>query len=102
MMVIELLYHLSGHKCFQYYYEMEVLKGSLRRYFPKAPSYNRFVELKSRILMALIAYLHLCRIGLMLQIYYADSIVLSVCHNRRIYQHRVECLQTVHAAVKPA
>ena len=59
MMVIELLYHLSGHKCFQYYYEMEVLKRSLRRYFPKAPSYNRFVELKPRILMALIAYLHL-------------------------------------------
>jgi hypothetical protein len=77
MMVIELLYHLSRHKCFQYYYEMEVLKGSLRRYFPKAPSYNRFVELKPRILMALIAYLHLCRIGLMLQIYYADGTVAS-------------------------
>ena len=45
MMVIELLYHLSRHKCFQYYYEMEVLKRSLRRYFPKAPSYNRLLNL---------------------------------------------------------
>ena len=89
MMVIELLYHLSGHKCFQYYYEMEVLNGSLRHYFPKAPSYNRFVELKPRMLMALIAYLHLCRTGLMLQLYYADSTVLAVCHNRRIHQHKV-------------
>ena len=89
MVVIELLYHLSGHKCFQYYYEMEVLKGSLHSYFPKAPSYNRFVELKPRMLMALIAYFHLCRVGLMLQLYYADSTVLAVCHNRRIHQHKV-------------
>ncbi len=56
---------------------MKVLKDLLRRYFSKAPSYNRFVELKPRILMALIAYLHLCRIGLMLQIYYADGTVAS-------------------------
>jgi hypothetical protein len=89
MMCIELMYHLSGHKCFQYYYEMEVLNGSLKSYFPKAPSYNRFVELKPRMLIALIAYLHLCCIGRMVEIFYADSTVLTVCHNRRIHSHRV-------------
>lgn len=49
MMTIEMLYHRSGHKCFQYYYEQEVLGGSLGSYFPSAPSYNRFIELKPRM-----------------------------------------------------
>jgi len=39
MMCIELMYHLSGYKCFQYYYQQVVEKGSLRSYFPKAPCY---------------------------------------------------------------
>src|SRR3954451_16709088 len=89
MMTLEILYHLSGYKCFEYFYRQEVLQGALKSYFPKAPSYNRFVELKPRMLIALIAYLHLCCIGRMVEIFYADSTVLTVCHNRRIHSHRV-------------
>ncbi len=89
LMTIEILYHRSGHKCFQYYYQQEVLAGSLHSYFPQAPSYNRFIELKPRMLLALIAYLHLLRLGALLGIYYGDSTTLTVCHNRRIKQHRV-------------
>ena len=47
MMCIEILYHHSGYKCFQYYYEQEVEKGYLKSYFPDAPSYNRFVSIKA-------------------------------------------------------
>ncbi len=93
MMTIEILYHRSTHKCFQYYYEQEVLAGSLLSYFPQAPSYNRFVELKPRMLVALIAYLHCLRLGALLGIYYGDSTTLSVCHNRRIGQHKVFAYQ---------
>ena len=89
MVTLEVLYHRSGHKCFQYYYEQEVLEGSLRSYFPAAPSYNRFVELKPRLLLPLIAYLHCLRLGALLGIYYGDSTPLAVCHNRRIKQHQV-------------
>jgi len=39
MMCIEILYHHSGYKCFQYYYEQEVEKGYLKSYFPGAPGY---------------------------------------------------------------
>jgi hypothetical protein len=88
-MTIEMLYHRSSHKCFQYYYEQEVLDGELRSYFPQAPSYNRFVELKPRMLLALIGYLHCLRLGALLGIYYGDSTALVVCHNRRIGQHKV-------------
>jgi hypothetical protein len=89
MMTLEILYHLSGHKCFEYYYEHEVLQGSLKSYFPAAPSYNRFVELKPRMLVALICYLHCLRLGAFLGLYYADSTALKVCHNRRIHCHKV-------------
>ena len=89
MMTIEILYHRSAYKCFEYYYEEEVLKGSLRSYFPAAPSYNRFVELKPRMLAALICYLHCLRLGAFIGLYYGDSTPLSVCHNRRIRQHKV-------------
>jgi Transposase DDE domain len=89
MMTIEILYHLSGHKCFEYYYRQEVLQGSLKSYFPHAPSYNRFVELKPRMLVALIGYLHCLRLGRLLGLYYADSTALKVCHQRRIHSHRV-------------
>jgi hypothetical protein len=50
MMTLEIVYHLSGHKCFEYFYVQEVLHGNLHTYFPHAPSYNRFVELKPRML----------------------------------------------------
>lgn len=40
-------------------YEQEVEKGFLKSYFPVAPSYNRFIQLKPRMLLYLIFYLNL-------------------------------------------
>ena len=42
IMTILILYHLSGMKCFEYYYREVVLK-ILKKDFPKAPSYEWFV-----------------------------------------------------------
>jgi len=89
MMCIELLYHLSGFKCFQYYYEQGVKKGALQSYFPNAPSYNRFVQLKPRILSLMALYLNCCRLGRLCGLYYADSTSIAVCHNRRIHSNKV-------------
>jgi Transposase DDE domain len=89
MMCIEILYHLSGYKCFQYYYQQLVEQGALKSYFPAAPSYSRFVQLKPRMLPLLIMYLNCCRIGQLCGLYYADSTSLAVCHNRRIHSNRV-------------
>ncbi len=50
MMTIEIMCHLSGYKCFGYYYHQAVGTGCLRAYSPKAPSYSRSVQLKPRIL----------------------------------------------------
>jgi hypothetical protein len=89
MMTIEILYHRSGSKCFEYFYEQEIRKGSLQSYFPSAPSYSRFVQLKPRMLLALICYLHCLRLGTRLGIYYGDSTTLKVCDHHRIHNHKV-------------
>ena len=83
------MYHLSGYKCFQYYYEEEVVKGALKKYFPDAPGYSRFIQLKPRILMLIVLYFQCCRLGRLCGLYYADSTSLSVCNNRRIHSHKV-------------
>jgi Transposase DDE domain len=89
MLCIEIVYHLSGYKCFQYYYEDAVEKGALKDYFPNAPSYSRFIQLKPRIITLIVLYLQCCRLGSLCGLYYADSTSLSVCNNRRIHSHKV-------------
>jgi hypothetical protein len=82
-------YHLSGYKCFEYYYR-QVIQGSYASYFPKAPSYEGLVQLISGcyVLMGLWS-LHCClrchREGL----YFIDSKQLPVCHLKREHSHRV-------------
>ena len=87
-MCILIVYHPSGMKCFQYYYQEVVLK-QLKTYFPSAPSYNRFVELIPRSTMALFLFVNLVRRGQATGCYFADSKKLPVCKNLRIPSHRV-------------
>jgi hypothetical protein len=63
---------------------------TLKSYFPKQISYERFVFSLLRILPGLYVFLHHYtlqsqRTGL----YFIDSKQLPVCHNRRIHSHRV-------------
>ena len=88
MMAIEIFYHLQGSKCFKYYYN-NFVEAHLKEYFPGVPSYNRFVQLKPRLLLYLFCFILACRLGASTGIYYVDSSKLSVCHNLRIRQHRV-------------
>lgn len=88
IMTIEILYHLSGHKCFKYYYKNLVLP-SLISYFPNLISYNRFVELKPRINLYLFAFINLCLLGAKTGVSYIDSTKLVVCHNLRIHSNKV-------------
>jgi len=89
IMTIEIMYHLSGYKCFEYYYHQVVEAGCLRAYFPKAPSYSWFVQLKPRILPLMVMYLQCCRLGMLCGLYYADSTTIKACNNRRIHSNKV-------------
>jgi hypothetical protein len=64
--------------------------GELRSFFPRALSYQRFVELIPRVAVPLYLFCQWCcwraqKTG----IYFADSKKLPVCDNRRIHSNRV-------------
>lgn len=87
IMTIVVLFHLSHYRTFKDFYH-ECVLFHLREYFPELVSYNRFVELQSSVVMPLVAYLTTRR-GQETDLYFVDSTPLRVCHNRRIYKHRV-------------
>jgi len=88
VMTIIVLFHLSGYRCFKWYYQREVCVH-MRAYFPTPVSYNRFVELTGYALLPLILYTQVFRRGKCSGISFVDSTVVKVCHNRRIYGHKV-------------
>jgi hypothetical protein len=88
IMCILILYHHSGMKCFQYYYQQVVLKSMLS-YFPSSPCYGRFVQLIPRCMMPLLMFVNFSRVGRLVGCYFADSKKLPVCDNLRIKSNRV-------------
>jgi hypothetical protein len=87
IMTIIILYHSSHFKNFKTFYNGVVL-SHLNKYFPGAPTYQRFIELTSRVFMLLTFY-SLSKTGKLTGIYYIDSTSLPVCHNKRIKRHKV-------------
>lgn len=83
------LYHLSGYKCFEYFYTEGVLK-TLKTEFPKAVSYTRFVALIGSVesLMFLFTQ-YKCAQSLKTGTYFVDSKKLPVCFIKREKQHKV-------------
>lgn len=88
MMSIVIFYHHSGFKCFKYYYEC-VIQGTLKSYFPRTYSYSRFVNLQQRLNFPLFAFLSACRLAGTTQGNFVDATKLIVCHNKRIFDHKV-------------
>jgi hypothetical protein len=89
VLTILVLYHLSGFKCFMYFYERLVL-GELRSYFPKACSYPQFLLLARQACFHAFLLAHYrCGLSVRSGHYYIDSKKLPVCDNRRIHSHRV-------------
>ena len=58
-------------------------------YFPKAVSYNRFVELESRMFFQLMFFFNLGAFGICTGITFVDSTMIPVCHNLRRYANKV-------------
>jgi hypothetical protein len=88
VMTIILFFQLSGYRCFKWYYQRHVCVY-LKSYFPVPVSYNRFVELMQHSLLPLLVYTQGFRRGKPTGISFIDSTALKVCHNRRVYSHKV-------------
>ncbi|WP_423063019.1 IS982 family transposase [Candidiatus Paracoxiella cheracis] len=84
---IIVLFQMSHYRTFKDFYCGCVLQD-MKKYFPTALSYTRFVACQSAALMMLAAYL-LSRKGKHTGLYYIDSTTLRVCHNKRIYRNKV-------------
>ena len=86
-MTILIYFHQMRYRDFKTYYT-QFVQVYLRSEFPCLVSYSRFVELTPAVLVPLCAYLQSCY-GPCTGISFIDSTPVTVCHNRRIGQHRV-------------
>lgn len=88
ILTIELLYQQSPCKNFKYFYHsyLQLYQGE----FPALVSYNRFIELKPRILSYLMLLVQwFCGQSEKTGISYIDSTSLAVCHKKRMSRNRV-------------
>lgn len=86
IVTILLIYQNSNVKNFKAFYTnyMKFYKKD----FPKMPSYERFVTLQKRVfLIFLLLFMLLRKPGS--RIGYIDSTPIKVCHNKRIFKHKV-------------
>ncbi|KAA6311192.1 hypothetical protein EZS27_037633 [termite gut metagenome] len=81
-------FHFGTFRNFKHYYLFYVQKH-LRGEFPDLVSYNRFVELQSKVFMQFVFFLKLICLGQCTGITYVDSTCIRVCHNKRISRNKV-------------
>ncbi|WP_257719870.1 IS982 family transposase [Porphyromonas gingivalis] len=86
-MTILILFHLSRYRDLKAFY-LQYITHSCRSEFPHLVSYNRFVELQSRVGFKLIAFLNMCCLGQCTGISFIDSTPLKACHIKRAHGHR--------------
>ena len=86
VITICILFHRSGYKTFKDFYTKCVLV-SMKKYFNKLVSYNRFVELKNQLVVPLFVFSSLCK-RLCTGTSFIDSTKLSVSNNKRGYSNK--------------
>ncbi|HEY9704572.1 MAG TPA: IS982 family transposase [Allocoleopsis sp.] len=89
VMTILIYYHYSDYRHFKAYYTKGIL-GCFKSDFPKAPSYNRFVEFIPRAFLPLLAFVvYRCSKAQRTGIYFLDSTKLPVSFITRAHSHKV-------------
>lgn len=88
IMTILLLFHFGSYRNFKHYY-LSFIKIVLKKEFPTAVSYNRFVELEGRVFFQMMFCLNLQAFGRCTGITFVDSTMIPICHNLRRYANKV-------------
>lgn len=88
IMTILIVFHFGTFANFKHYY-LHYIKIHLRREFPNAVSYTRFVELESRVFFKLIFFLKLYAFRRCTGISFVDNTMIPICHNLRRYANKV-------------
>ena len=88
IMTILIVFQFGSFRNFKHYYQF-FIKQHLRSDFPDAVSYNRFVELQSRVFFQMMFFLNLSVFGRCTGISFVDSTMVPACHNLRRYANKV-------------
>lgn len=88
VITILLLFHLGSYRNLKHFYVNHVQKY-LASEFPKTVSYNRFVELQSKVIMKLAIFVKTYCLGNCTGISFIDSTPLRACHIKRERQNKV-------------
>lgn len=88
VMTIMVMFHLSGARCLKHFYINYICKH-LQEDFPQTFSYNRFVEVQSKVFLPLAFYLKLQGLGKCRGISFIDATSIRVCKNKRIKRNKV-------------
>lgn len=88
IITILIFYQLYGAEDFKHFY-LNTLMRHYKKDFPDLVSYARFVRLIPRALMPMLLFLKCTRMGKTSGISFIDSTALKVCHNKRIFHHKV-------------
>jgi hypothetical protein len=83
-----ILYHFGSFKNFKHFY-LHYIGVHLQRDFPKQLSYNRFIAIEHKVFVPLMLFLNPVCFGKCTGITFVDSTKISVCHNKRIFNHKV-------------
>lgn len=85
---ILIFYQLYGAEDFKHFY-INTMQRQYKKDFPDLISYTRFVRLIPRALCPMLLFLKSKRMGKNSGISFIDSTSLKVCHNKRIFHHKV-------------
>jgi hypothetical protein len=87
MLTIMICYHLSGYKCFKYFYQSDICIKQ-KKSFKEIVCYARFVQLMPTLIVPLYLMIHMLR-GEKTGVYFIDATTLPICHNKRISRNKV-------------
>jgi hypothetical protein len=88
IITILMLYHFGDFKNFKHFY-LHYICVHLKQEFPKALSYNRFIQIEHRVFMPMMFFLNTVCFGNCTGITFIDSTKIAVCHNKCIYRNKV-------------
>ena len=88
IMTVLILFHTNTYRNFKHYY-LAHIKNIMKKEFPNAPSYARFVSLSKRVAIKMMFFIKLGLVGTCTGISFIDSTCMPVCHNKRIYRNKV-------------
>ena len=87
VMTILILFHQSRYQDLKSFY-LKYVQVHLKSEFPKTVSYNRFVELQSKVGLKPTMFLNMCCLGKCTGVSFIDSTPLRACHIKRERSHK--------------